>query len=1017
MRNMRMPKISAAFFIACGLLILPGCRSPLERPDASGNGPAGTDARTGTLSLTIQSQGLGRTILPEISLGDFVRFELEFVPCGRCLAGNTAPETIGWERDCITEGSGTVKLPVGIWNVHVTAFTEGGEGSPDIDMAWGSLAGIEISSRETAAGNIVLSPIARGTGIFSWVIDFDEENIAAAGMEITLVDGNGETRWGTFSFVGGSGIRATNPGSLVLPAGQYRVVFTVYNTQGDRAVLNTVLHVYRNMESVFDEEFTDDHFRVSLSDTVLDAWDGSRWDFAGNGIRAVHFSALGIGGVSDGNFAVVVGWLDSLSSPDLLPGDLHGLRVLVDAALVGMASTDANFLGTVHDSWDGVQGAIAGFVRNGTAVMFGGWTGDNTVYVNVGVYRVEFAFASLPAIPVSGATLAEQLAWLRDGNAVNNSWHFIGISADESIGPQELAFDGMTVCIILRGNGVVTLADNGSLFTVGSGVTLRLDGDITLRGMNANDAPLVLVGPDGTFVMERGTVTGNTNTCPDYTGGGMRVYGTFAMNGGVISHNAASSIDYWVGGGGVMVDGGAFVMNGGSVLNNSAVSGGWSDGGGVFVRGEGTFVMNNGTISHNISRQGGGVSLGAGGTFTMHNGTISYNNTTDQQWASGGGVMIVQGSTFNMHGGAIRANASLGGGGIAIGWYGGVDGVGGIFNMHGGTISENTAQRDGGGVLVSGESLDGVSIQGIFDMRGGVIFGNTAVQGGGGVAGSGIIRMSNGVIYGSDAALNLQNTAYWGAALGFWGLGIAQFGTFVGDVFTPLADLSITNHTIDMGNIVIITVTDIPSRYHGSSGDIRLMYSETLVRTWNSMVAITSFSATVVLISVAPGTYYVYLRIIEGPTNIVMRYSASVRTITSNTIIPWDAFTLVERGMFVSVTGIPEQYHSNDGDDWGMIELWVGDNIIYRNTGWMTSPATFLLWFPYWYIGGIYNVVLWFNNWEGRYILSSKYLYPGISIPFDLFTLAPSPWAFSENLERSERTMPDRSLARLPGTR
>ena len=72
MRNIRLLNSSLhgtavfALLIATGcLLILPGCRSPLRPQHLMENG-------TGTLSLSIGEHGVGRTIMPETVLGDFV---------------------------------------------------------------------------------------------------------------------------------------------------------------------------------------------------------------------------------------------------------------------------------------------------------------------------------------------------------------------------------------------------------------------------------------------------------------------------------------------------------------------------------------------------------------------------------------------------------------------------------------------------------------------------------------------------------------------------------------------------------------------------------------------------------------------------------------------------------------------------------------------------------------------------------------------------------------------------------
>ena len=136
----------AALFV----LLLPGCRNLLGPQDTA-------YAETGTFSLAISGGGVGRTILPEISIDDFVRFDIDFVPGTGCNAGNVARETVSWN-----DAYGMLELPVGIWDIHVTALLAGGMGGAPVETAEGSLMGIGVPPRGSVAGNIALGPIAGG---------------------------------------------------------------------------------------------------------------------------------------------------------------------------------------------------------------------------------------------------------------------------------------------------------------------------------------------------------------------------------------------------------------------------------------------------------------------------------------------------------------------------------------------------------------------------------------------------------------------------------------------------------------------------------------------------------------------------------------------------------------------------------------------------------------------------------------------------------------------------------------
>jgi uncharacterized repeat protein (TIGR02543 family) len=172
-------------------------------------------------------------------------------------------------------------------------------------------------------------------------------------------------------------------------------------------------------------------------------------------------------------------------------------------------------------------------------------------------------------------SFSDTLTWISN-NAVEGGAYTITLQNDESIGPRTLSYSGKTVGLTLRGGSTVktlSVSNNGSLFTIASGVTLTLDSNITLQGRN-NNTSLVRVNSGGTLVMNTGSkISGNT-TYSD--GGGVYVSGgTFTMSGGTISANTA----YY--GGGVYVSGGIFTKqsggviygsNAGSTLKNTATS-------------------------------------------------------------------------------------------------------------------------------------------------------------------------------------------------------------------------------------------------------------------------------------------------------------------------------------------------------------------------------------------------------------------------------------------------------------
>jgi len=569
-----------ALLLATGcLLFLSGCRNVLQAPETG----------VGTLSLTIDREGVERTILPDIGLGDFARFELEFT---QHHTGNIVTES--WTPTSIAGGSGRVELSAGTWNLHVSAFKDN-VGEP---MAEGHLDGIVVPAGGIVAGNVLLSPIGSGTGTFSWDLSFPDDTHHARMSIYRVYPWGGTSHLETFFFVDYWGNNPiTTQRSTSLPVGQYRVVFTLNHNQWGSTGLSAILHIYQDMESHFKYEFTDEYFPLPVLNSILAAWDGSSWNFAERGIEAGHFSIAGINGVNDGNFSDIVHWFNVLQyAVGWDPTCCCHLRWLTDAALIGIASEDANFLdANNYGHRAAAEIAIAELVRNDNTPWFS-WADYRTVTVNINSHIVVFTFSAdigLPLEPQPGDSLADWFAWLRFFAQSGETYNIV-IGRNECISPLQAALpnnvSGFTISISGSVPSTVSLDRSGSLFTGGSNVTLVLGNNITLQGRDGNNAPLVRVHNHNTLVMNAGAkITGNTNTYHNWSGGG------------------------------VLVQGGTFTMNAGTISNNSTVG----NGGGVFVDNWSTFNMRGGTIyGNNASSNGGGVLVGWEGTFNIYNGII-----------------------------------------------------------------------------------------------------------------------------------------------------------------------------------------------------------------------------------------------------------------------------------------------------------------------------------------------------------------------------------------------------------
>ena len=275
----------------------------------------------------------------------------------------------------------------------------------------------------------------------------------------------------------------------------------------------------------------------------------------------------------------------------------------------------------------------------------------------------------------------------------------------------------------------------------------------------------------------------------------------FTMRGGEITGNRIT-IGSWSSGGVLCISGGNFIMEDGKIFGNTAF--GARGGGAVHIRLVGSsFTMNNGEIFDNISGSGSdaaAVVADQSPIFTMNNGRI-FNNT-------GGGVAILAATTghppatFNMNGGEISGNTAT----VNFG-SGGVNVEGGaIFNMNAGQIFNNTANGNtaGGAITIFGGSAVNHST---VNMRGGSIWGNIAngTNSAGAVfinqqAHSNWLRISDGIIYGSNAPVDRRNISMGagGAAVlritaptGANPSSFFEHGTWIEGVWTPQGSIGV----------------------------------------------------------------------------------------------------------------------------------------------------------------------------------------------------------------------------------
>lgn len=256
--------------------------------------------------------------------------------------------------------------------------------------------------------------------------------------------------------------------------------------------------------------------------------------------------------------------------------------------------------------------------------------------------------------------------------------------------------------------------------------------DVEFARLQENGGAVYMDDPNGIATISGGTI----NNCTALNGGAVYMTaGKFTLSGeGKISNCIASNLGGAIYLGQTSDNKGTFAMNGGCISGNAALNG---NGGAIYLDG-GNATITDGIIELNEARNGGGAYL-AGGTLDVSNGLFNKNQAT----INGGGA-FVSGGDITMSGGSFDSNtADDNGGGIYL--------TGGSLTMTGGSFKNNKATNGGGGAYVSGGDLElngatasfsenyatnggGVYLTGGKpNLYTGSLIGNTALKDGGGI--------------------------------------------------------------------------------------------------------------------------------------------------------------------------------------------------------------------------------------------------------------------------------------------
>ncbi|MDR2900203.1 MAG: leucine-rich repeat protein [Treponema sp.] len=223
------------------------------------------EPESGTFSLTISSETMTRTILPSGNQ-QFSAYKLSFIAVN---PANHAPVT---EERSAAKLSEAITLPLGTWDLHVQAYAD--EEKTKL-AAEGKFPGIVIG-KEAVSKNIILKaipiPSNEGQGTFRWNIDFPSD-VETASMKI-ISQAEAAVSF-EFNLLGTTA-PDSKTGTKELDTGYYNIIFTFSKTGTQDVQWREILHIYQNLESVCDKEFTDDYFNSNVHTISFDVDGGTQ---------------------------------------------------------------------------------------------------------------------------------------------------------------------------------------------------------------------------------------------------------------------------------------------------------------------------------------------------------------------------------------------------------------------------------------------------------------------------------------------------------------------------------------------------------------------------------------------------------------------------------------------------------------------------------------------------------------------------------------------------------------------
>jgi parallel beta-helix repeat protein len=462
-----------------------------------------------------------------------------------------------------------------------------------------------------------------------------------------------------------------------------------------------------------------------------------------------------------------------------------GMLLSIDSEVVSVVS--ANFTANTLTVQRAVSGTTAAAHLNGAGLFLDtdqrGLARNVNGAVDIGAFEAQPAL--VPSYTVNTTSdeidFSNSTTSLREAIASANAFPGHNVTFDSTV-------FGTAQTITLTGGQLTLSAPSGTETIIGPAAGVTINGNNASRVFEIN--PGVMASISG-MTITGGKVSGYAYAIG--SGGGLRVYGTLALNNCTISGNSATH-------GGALWNDGTATLTGCTISGNTATD----NGGGIYTY-AGTTSLYNSTVSGNHAHYGGGLINFA--TTVLKGCTVSGNSAR-----YGGGLWTDMLATLT--GCAVSSNVtSINGGGINNYYYG-------TANLTNCTVSGNSAQNGGGLMNYATATLTGCTVSGNSARNGGgvwnnttatltssTLYGNSATNYGGGLWNNATATLANCTVSGNSA----QN-----GGGGLWSNGSPTPTTNVGN--TIVAGNTGTTNGPDASGIFVSKDHNLIGESDGSQG-------------------------------------------------------------------------------------------------------------------------------------------------------------------------------------------------------